>query len=254
MNFSTIGDKTSMKAVIVAAGMSSRLSDTTSDTPKTLLPFENKTILYKILTNLSSAGVDEFIIVTGYKSELIENYLKAHRNHGYDIEIVYNPDYRRANGISVLAAEKAVNGEPFILSMSDHIVTVGAIKKILTSTSNKNLLLVDEKIDDVFDIDDATKVDIDGNKIINIGKEIAQYNAIDCGIFRLNNRYFDAMRKKLQHGEESISAAINGLISNDDMDAVFMNEEDYWIDIDTKDAYNYASESLQETPVLAATR
>ncbi|KAA3657727.1 MAG: hypothetical protein DWQ10_12655 [Calditrichaeota bacterium] len=243
-----------MKAVIVAAGMSSRLSDTTNDTPKTLLPFEDKTILYKILSNLSTAGVDEFIIVTGYKSELIENYLKANRNHGYDITLVYNPDFRRANGISVLAAENAVNGEPFILSMSDHIVTVGAIEKTINSSSDKNLLLVDEKVDAVFDIDDATKVDVKQNKIINIGKEIDQYNAIDCGIFRLNSRYFDAMRQKLQHGEESISAAINGLIRNDDMEAVFMDSKDYWIDIDTNDAYNYASESLQDTPALAATR
>ncbi|KAA3619689.1 MAG: hypothetical protein DWQ05_02900 [Calditrichaeota bacterium] len=234
-----------MKAVIVAAGMSSRLSDTTSDTPKTLLPYGGKTILYNILSNISSAGIDEFIIVTGYKSELIVDYLKENGAFGFDITVVYNPDYRKANGISVLAAEEALAGDDFILSMSDHLVSVGGIKKIIQSDSEKNLLLVDEKIDAVFDIDDATKVEVNENKITNISKEIERYNAIDCGIFRLNSRYFAAMRERLQKGEESISAAINGLISKNDMEAVYMENSDYWIDIDTRDAYEYASNNLE---------
>jgi len=232
------------KAVIIAAGTGSRIVEKTNDTPKTLLPFGNGSILSTILKNLNNSGINDFIIVVGYKSELIIEYLKKNNNFGLSISFVMNEEWLRGNGISVLMSEKATKGENFILSMADHIVSESAIKRLIVTESNSNLLLVDQKIDEIFDIDDATKVELAGDRIINIGKEIPIYNGIDCGVFRLKNNFYDAMRQQLKDGKESISAAIEILIKNQDMHAVFTEKEDYWLDIDTPEAYQYGLKNL----------
>ncbi len=229
-----------MKAVIVAAGMGSRLWNQNDQMPKTLMPFNNKTILATILHNIAATGVREFVIVLGYRQEIIIDYLEKNDNFGYRIELIENPEWQRGNGISVLAAEPAVDGRNFLLSMSDHIVSVPALQRIVDHPSSKNLLLVDPRISEVFDLDDATKVRVNGHRILDIGKEIRQYNGIDCGVFKLTPRFFAAMRERLKWHQESISAGVQGLIQQDDMEAVLMEPQDYWIDIDTPEAYQHA--------------
>ncbi len=235
-----------MKAVIIAAGMGSRIKDETDGLPKTILPFEDGTILSRIIKNISQTGIKEFVIVVGYKFEHITNYLDEQNNFGFDITIVKNEEWQRGNGISVLSAEESVGDEEFILSMSDHIVSVNAINKIVNFASDKNLLLVDPNIHDNFDIDDATKVDYNGIDIINIGKELESYNGLDCGIFRLTKRFFSGMRRQLELNNESISASINELIKDKDMQAVLISNDDYWFDIDTPEAYQDCINKLKE--------
>ena len=234
-----------MKAVIVAAGMGSRLWHKTNKMPKTLMPYQDGTIFSTILKNISATGIHEFVIVVGYRSHEIINYVEKIDFGRFKISFVENPEWEKGNGISVLAAEQEVGDENFLLSMSDHIVSVNAIERIVNHASEANLLLVDPKVNAIFDIDDATKVQVIGNKIVNIGKEISDYNGIDCGVFKLNSRFFDSMREQLKTNQESISASVKGLIRNDDMQAVFLADDESWIDIDTPEAYQYAIAKIE---------
>ena len=136
-----------MKAVIVAAGQSSRLWKRTSKTPKTLLPFGRGTILSTIIGNLRGCGIEDFVVVVGWKSGHIKDYVAAQDGFGDRVKLVDNADWMRGNGVSVLAAREAVGGEPFMLSMSDHIVSPAAMQRVATWDSGKNLLLVDDRVD-----------------------------------------------------------------------------------------------------------
>lgn len=231
-----------MKAVIIAAGQSSRLWPETAGNPKTLLPFKNGTILSTIMQRLKKSGVDEILIVVGYEADQIKKYVKKHHPSNIKPKFVYNPDWQKGNGLSVLCAKKFIGKEPFILSMCDHLVNVRALKRLVQSKEKKNnLLLVDKRINDVYDINDATKVLLKKTKIVNIDKNLPEYNGIDCGVFRLNYRFFKAMqRQHRKKGLESISAGVCGLIKKDRMRAVFMKKNERWIDIDTPEAYHYA--------------
>ncbi len=224
-----------MKAVIVAAGTGSRMH---REKPKTLLPFHDETVLSSIILNLSNADIRDICIVVGFQADHIREYVTKNKMR-FDVAVsfVENNQFTRGNGISVLASESAVGNATFILSMSDHIVTSSAIRRVVESKSTSNLLLVDPRIDSVFDIDDATKVNVSGNRIIDIGKEITGYNALDCGIFRLTPRFHDSMREQLSNAHESISDAVKGLIHNSDMEAIFMQKNEQWFDIDTPEAY-----------------
>ena len=233
-----------MKAVIIAAGQSSRISRKEETKPKTLLSFKKGTILSTIIKRLKECGINEILIVVGYNAPHIKNYIeKLHPPH-IKIKLIYNPDWQKGNGLSVLCAEKFVGKKPFILSMCDHVVSTKAIERLVQAPPSKNnILLVDKRIEEIFDIDDATKVLLEGKKIVQIDKNLSDYNGVDCGVFRLSHTFFNAMIKQYEKNQlESISAAVRELIRKDRMRAVFMKKNERWIDIDTPEAYQYALE------------
>jgi len=125
--------------------------------------------------------------------------------------------------------------------MSDHVVSVSALQKIKNADGNCNFLLCDKRIEKIFDIDDATKTLTEEDRIISIGKDLKNYNAIDCGVFKLNESFFYAMKEQIAVGKDSLSSGIQKLIERDNMRAVFMSESDCWIDVDTTEAYDYIS-------------
>ena len=236
-----------MKVVIIAAGQGNRLWQKTNGTPKTLLPFGSGTVLSTIVDNFVQAGVREFVFVLGYNSHIIKEYVQSLNKEDISVEIAYNNRWQLGNGLSVLAAQSVVGEETFILSMSDHLVAPSALQRIVQAPDERNQLLVDPRINDVFDIDDATKVVVEDDRIENIGKEISDYNAVDCGIFKLTPRFFTAMNEQAQKGQDSISAGIRQLIAQNDMHAVYIGANDFWIDVDTPEAYHHAEKYFLQT-------
>jgi len=234
-----------MKTVIIAAGMGSRIWNETDNRPKTLLPFGEGTIISTILSNFHQVGVSSFVIVVGYQSESIKSYFEKNDCFGYEISFIENLEWEKGNGISVLTAQPEVAGEDFLLSMSDHIVTPTALKRITNYKSSKNLLLVDSRTEGIYDIVDATKVCYEGNRIVDIGKSISKYNGVDCGIFKLNDGFFKAMKEALKNNQDSISAAVKILIKDINMEAVFLKAEEKWIDIDTYESYKYSLDYIK---------
>ena len=63
-----------MKAVILAGGLGSRLSEETIVKPKPMVEVGGRPILWHIMNIYSAGGVDEFVIALGYKSEMIKSY------------------------------------------------------------------------------------------------------------------------------------------------------------------------------------
>lgn len=235
-----------MRAIITAAGRGSRLASESDDTPKTLLRFRDGTILSEIMGNFAAAGVSEFIMIVGFRAEAIVEYLATQDNLGYAVTVVTNPDWQRGNGISVHLASTVLRpGEDeVLLSMSDHIVTPAALRAMIDAPPGRNRLLVDPRIEQVHDLDDATKVWVDAGRITQIGKELAQFNAVDCGIFRLTRRYFAAMGRQIARGRDSITEGVRELIAAGDFDAVPIPASSDWIDIDTPNAYEHAKAKL----------
>ena len=228
-----------MKAVIIAAGTGSRLWPHTNQVPKTLLPCGQGTILSQIMRNFVTIGITEFVIVVGFGAKQIVEYV-ATAGLGAHVTFVENPDWHRGNGLSVHLVRGMTGVESFLLSMSDHLVAPPALARLMNAQSDHNLLLVDPRIDNVFDLPDATKVLLEGAHITSIGKDLVDFNAIDCGIFRLDERFFEAMGCAIRQGQESISEGVHRLIAARAFGGVLLPEGSHWIDIDTPEAYAYA--------------
>ncbi|MBE9485587.1 MAG: NTP transferase domain-containing protein [Chloroflexi bacterium] len=105
-------------ALLLAAGMGSRLSPLTDSTPKCLVEVNRIPILERLMRSLCGHGFKRLFVVTGHLSEVIEDYLGSHYA---DIEITYihSPLYNTTNNIYSLWLAGKVIDEPFLLIESD---------------------------------------------------------------------------------------------------------------------------------------
>lgn len=228
-----------MIGVIIAAGRGERLVSIAGEKPKTLVEINGKPLIHWIMKNLKAVGIDQFILVTGFNHEKIEAYFVEH-DEG-DVRFVYNESWERGNGISVLSVADHLHDDvPFLLAMSDHLIGKEALGRLMEMKHECPLLLVDPNPKKVFDIEDATKVKIEGKSITDIGKNIGEYNGVDAGVFLLDDRIFPHLRNCIEKGQESLSAGIKAMIEEHVLSVCPIPDGEYWIDIDSKDAYNNA--------------
>ena len=76
-----------MKAVILAGGFGTRISEETDNIPKPMVQIGNKPILWHIMKNYSAHGVNDFIICCGYKGYIIKEYFNNYFLHMSDLTI-----------------------------------------------------------------------------------------------------------------------------------------------------------------------
>ena len=234
-----------MKAIIIAAGQGKRLRNISGDIPKPLVPIRNVPLLERIIGVCRDSGVGYFGLVEGYKHNSLEDYFGDGSKLGVRIEYMFNPEWEKGNGLSAYSAsEMAAGEESFLLMMSDHLINRNIIKGLLEDDSSCNLLAVDRDIERIFDLDDATKVLYEGDNIIKIGKELTDYNGIDCGMFRLRANFFSAMAEALSEGKDQLSDGVRVLVEWKDFRAHFIAAEAHWLDVDTEEAYRFADGNL----------
>ncbi|MFQ5536262.1 MAG: NTP transferase domain-containing protein [Gemmatimonadota bacterium] len=181
------------QAVVLAAGRGSRLEN---ETPKPLFPVLGLPLLARTLFTLQEGGIEEAVVVLGYEAERIRSEMEKIRRLRIKIRWVENSRWEEPNGVSVLAAEPFVEG-PFALTMSDHVFQREAVE-LLAARSGEDIalaLVVDRDIDGVNDLDDATKVRLDGERIVEIGKDLERFDAVDTGVFLAEPALFDALRE-----------------------------------------------------------
>lgn len=108
-----------MIGVILAAGMAKRLRPLTDEKPKCLLEVGGKTLLQRTIDAMIGVGIQEFVVVTGYRSEMIRDFITVHYP-GYTVHFIDNTDYAHNNNIySLWLAGQVVRGHEFLLMDSD---------------------------------------------------------------------------------------------------------------------------------------
>jgi choline kinase len=119
-----------MLGVILAAGMARRLRPLTDTCPKCLLRVGDRTLLERTVNAMLSAGISEFVVVTGYKAEMIRDFLTA-KFADYTFHFLHNADYEHNNNIySLWMAGEVVRGRDFLLMDSDILCDPAAVLRI----------------------------------------------------------------------------------------------------------------------------
>jgi 1L-myo-inositol 1-phosphate cytidylyltransferase len=200
-------------ALILAAGMGRRLNGLSGETPKPVMKLHGFPVLEHVMLSAHDAGIKRFLIVVGYQAETLRRWLVGRSFQGAQVTCVENPEYWKDNGISVLAAKHLIH-QPFLLLMADHIFEPETAAAILQQPLGKNevILGVDRKLDCIFDLDDATKVQ------------------------RMD---FDALEAVSKEGNCSLSQGMQYMASNRKLRAYDI-EDAYWQDIDTPEMYKFA--------------
>jgi len=108
-----------MKAIILAAGIASRLRPLTNNSPKCLLEIGEKNLLQRTINALIANKINDIIIVTGYLHEMIETFVTQHYPN-LQIEFIHNEKYESTNNIySLWLTQKSVLNTDIILLDSD---------------------------------------------------------------------------------------------------------------------------------------
>jgi len=221
-------------AVILAAGKGTRLRASDDDLPKPLHRVGGVPLIERTIRTLAEAGVTHVVVVTGFMADAITTTLAALDVPGVAIDHVHNPDFEKANGISVLVGG-AVAGGPFVLSMADHIYTASIARLVGSQDLGAAdlYLATDPRIHDVLDIDDATKVRTEDGRIVDIGKTIASYDRIDCGVFVVTQPLLDALQVvRAERGDCSLSDGVRRLADAGRARVCDIGDA-YWQDVDT---------------------
>ncbi|HTG74634.1 MAG TPA: sugar phosphate nucleotidyltransferase, partial [Terriglobia bacterium] len=114
-----------MKAMVLAAGLGTRLRPLTDDRPKALVELGNRTLLEIALTRLQEFGVREVIVNVHHFADMVINYLHAKENFGMHIEISREEILLdTGGGLKKAGWFFAGESEPFILHNVDVISTI----------------------------------------------------------------------------------------------------------------------------------
>jgi choline kinase len=228
------------QCLILAAGNGSRIASVAGGVPKPLVPLCGVPLLEHVMASSREAGIERFVIVAGYRADLIRRWLSDGSMDGISVTLIENLEYHKANGVSALAAKAELN-QPFLLLMSDHIFEPKTARALLQQplADDEVILAVDSKIDRVFDLDDATKVQRRGNYIVGIGKDLSSYDALDTGMFLCSPALFSRLESAKKNGDCSLSDGMRKLAQDWKLRA-FDIGDGHWQDVDSPQALAHA--------------
>lgn len=185
-----------MKAVILAAGIASRLRPLTDTTPKCLLKVGERCLLERAFDALIQNGFNEFIIVTGYRQQQIIDFLQSHYP-AQRITFIYNDKYESTNNIySLWLTRPHVDGEEFLLLDSDILFDPRIVTKLLESDKADALALNRHELgtEEIKVIADQEQRVVEISKICSISEAIGE----SIGIEKMSAAYTKALFQELE--------------------------------------------------------
>ena len=196
-------NKNKTKALIIAAGLGTRLKKHTENLPKCMLDFGGKTLLERQLQAYTDCGINDISLIRGYKKEKI-NYK--------GIKYFENTDYRNNNILnSIFYAEKVINGN-IIISYSDILFDPSVVERTLDSDHDISVVVdidwrgyyvgrKDHPISEAENVIFNSNNEVEKIGKINTGKEEVHGEFI--GMIKLSNRgaeifkqHFHRLKKK----------------------------------------------------------
>ena len=229
--------------VILMAGTGSRLRASGEVLPKPLVPILGRPLISYIAEALEALGIQTLHAVVGAKGESLIESLRPLIPDTMRLHPIPNPDWQKQNGLSVLCAAGHVT-EPFLLMMGDHLFDPAILSLVLENSAADSLnLAVDKKLETIFDIDDAMKVQTDGDRVITLGKTLETYDAIDTGIFLCPNELLDYLRRAQRDGDCSLADGVRLMAADGKVRAIDIGAA-WWQDVDTPEMRAHAEENL----------
>jgi choline kinase len=233
-------------AVILMAGLGSRLQSSGQNIPKPLIQIAGRAISSYTIDALERAGIQNLYVITGYNSEALVAGLKPLIPSEMKLHPIHNPEWQKQNGVSVLAAKPHLHA-PFLLTMGDHLFGPLIVDlAIAESDLNRLNVAVDRKLDAIFDLADAMKIKTKGDHVAAIGKELDDYDAIDTGLFVCSTDIFDYLeRAKARSGGNDCSLAegVREMAADGRVRVIDIGDA-WWQDIDTPEMLAAAEKVL----------
>ena len=236
------------KAIILAAGVGSRIRPLTDNTPKSLLVVAGMPILERMIRNIEASGISEFVIVLGYLENQIREFVSSTFPH-LNVAFISNHRYAETNtGYSLMLALAEVDGFGFVKFDADVVFDTEILRRLITCDAD-NALCIDRNIQ--LEAEEIKVVLGEGQRVLQASKTLDPSTAAgeSIGIEKISADAASILRAELTtmmvrkaHHQDYYEAAYERLIAKDvafhAIDITGLN----WIEIDTQDDFTAANQ------------
>lgn len=179
-----------MSVVILTAGVGSRLAALAEDRPKCLLQIGEQSLISRMLDQLSSRGLTDVTIVTGFRSDLVEKEV------GGRARIVRNPFYHLTNSIASLWLAREFLGPEAIVANGDICFNIKVLDALISDCHDPVMLCDSSRI--------ATadyRFSLDGERLVAFGKHIPdeKTDAEYVGMAKISAAFMPLFQARLDH-------------------------------------------------------
>ena len=136
------------KAVLLAAGRGTRMRELTNDLPKPMIQVRGKPILLHIVEGLKDAGIERFLIVVGYRADVVQDFFGDGQCLGTGIEYV-TQIVQDGTGRVVDLARDFAGTDPFVLSYGDILVNPANYKRLAAPATDDEAIISVKRNEDV---------------------------------------------------------------------------------------------------------
>lgn len=231
-----------MKAIILAAGRSSRLYPLTLEKPKCLLELDNELCMidYQISV-LRSCGIDDIVVVVGYKKEMIMEHLKDQ-----SIQFIAYDDYAKYNNIHTFYHIRESLNDDAIILFSDVLFSKKLIQKLMDA-NDYSLLVHNQNV-----LEDTMRVVVNNGLIKEVGSHIpveegygnfigiAKYSKL--ALSRMTSLAADLVQDE-NYNQAYYTGTLNLISTEVKINAVLVNDEP-WVEIDFLSDYEKAKTEI----------
>jgi len=181
------------QAVILAAGIGSRLKGTVDDRPKGFIHFGNLPIVEESIAKLTRIGITKIVIVTGYHSEYYE---KLKEKYPF-VDTIKNQEFDKTGSMYSLFTAKKLIESDFLLLESDLIYEYNALQVIQNSLFGNCILLsgATKSGDEVY-------VGIHENRIVNLSKNHGEIKKVGGELVGISKISYDLYKLMVEHSEK----------------------------------------------------
>jgi len=212
-----------MKIILLAGGLGTRLAEETGNKPKPMVLIDDNPIIWHLMNIYAHQGFNDFIIASGYKSEVIEEWVD---NFEFDWSVeVINTGLNSQTGGRIKKCIEAFNGEEFMATYGDGLGNVNLANLLHFHKSHGKLATVTA----VHPPARFGVLDIHNGSVTHFGEKMqASSGWINGGFFVLNRRVADFITDDFEPFE---TGALPRLVNQGNLMA--FEHEGFWQPMDT---------------------
>jgi choline kinase len=250
-----MGDNTLHTAVILAAGLGTRLRPLTNDRPKCLVEVDGKPMLQRMLDEVVKAGFSRVVIVTGYHADVLQSWIDANPI-SIPIQIIHNEIYDTTNNIYSVYKLIPVVTEGFVLIEADLLLETGSLE--VFRTGNRMALAAFNP-----EIHSGTTADVDKRGIVSslylkrLTDHVGEYKTVNITSFSAEswNTFGAHISELIAAGNDQIfyEHAIQNLIESGELEFECVDFTSVWWDeVDSVEDLDRVTQSLRQLTEVEA--
>ncbi len=204
------------KGVLLAAGRGTRMKDLTADRPKPMLPIQGRPMLAHIVDSAERAGLEELLLVVGYKAELVREYFKTHPPARARLSYVVQ-DVPNGTGSAALLGKDFAGDDPVLVTFGDILSRASTYRAICDLAQGADGVLAVKEVDDPHG---GAAVYVEGDRITRIVEKPPQGTSttpfVNAGIYCFGPVVFDELERipLSPRGEYELTDAIHQLLAH----------------------------------------